>query len=293
MIKQAILITAYKNYHHLDELITFFDQNFEIYIHIDKKSKISEQELSKLRAINNVRLISQKYRVKWGGFNHLKSILYLVEQALKNSENQYFHLITGHDFPKKKIDDFLNYFNKNNKEEYLNYYYFPNDGWFDNGGLDRIEYFNFYDILNAKKPKQNGLIRRLIKFQKIIGFKRKISSKIPKFYVGSTYRSLSRSCINHVLDFTKQNKYVLNRFKYTFCAEEFYFQTIIMNSKFSKNVINNNLRYIDWQARNGNKPAILDDTDYEKLTKSESFFARKFEYPLSFNLLSKIKENLL
>lgn len=37
-MKQAILITAYKNYHHLEEIIAFFDDDFEIYIHIDRKS---------------------------------------------------------------------------------------------------------------------------------------------------------------------------------------------------------------------------------------------------------------
>lgn len=293
MIKQAILITAYKNYHHLEELITFFDHNFELYIHIDKKSKISEQELSKFRANNNVRLVSQKYRVNWGGFNHLKSILYLVEQALKNSENQYFHLITGHDFPIKKVKEFVNYFNNNKHIEHINYFEVPRKGWANNEGMDRLEYFNFNDLLDAKVPKQNGLIKKIIRIQKRIGFKRSISSMMPKIYGGSTYWSLSRSCLNHVLDYTNQNKYVLNRFKYTLCPEEFYFQTVIMNSRFANNVTNTNLRYIDWEARNGNNPAILDDTDFEKIAKSESFFARKFEYPLSINLLSKIKEELL
>lgn len=290
MIKQAILITAYKNYHHLGELIASFDHNFELYIHIDKKSKISEQELYKFRANNNVKLISQKYRVNWGGFNHLKCILYLVEQALKNSENQYFHLITGHDFPIKKIDDFINYFNNNNQVEHINYFDIPRKDWADNGGIDRIVYFNLYDIFNAKNINQNRLINRIVKLQKIIGFKRSISSIMPKIYGGSTYWSLSRACIEHVLDFTKQNKYVLNRFKYTLCPEEFYFQTIIINSGFAGNVINNNLRYIDWNYRNGNRPSVLDDSDYENILNSNAFFARKFEYPISLVLLKKIKK---
>jgi hypothetical protein len=126
--------------------------------------------------------------------------------------------------------------------------------------------------------------------QKIIGFKRSISSIMPKIYGGSTYWSLSRACIEHVLDFTKQNKYVLNRFKYTLCPEEFYFQTIIINSGFAGNVINNNLRYIDWNYRNGNRPSVLDDSDYENILNSNAFFARKFEYPISLVLLKKIKK---
>ena len=101
-MKQAILITAYKNYHHLEEIIQCFDVNFEIYIHLDKKSKISKEELARLKGYNIVKSIAQKYSVNWGGFNHLKSILYLTEKALQSQDNHYFHLITGHDFPIKK-----------------------------------------------------------------------------------------------------------------------------------------------------------------------------------------------
>jgi hypothetical protein len=290
-MKQAILITAYKNYHHLEEIILCFDANFELYIHLDKKSKISETELSHLRKYEIVKLLEQKYKVNWGGFNHLKSILHLTKQALKNPENHYFHLITGHDFPVKKSAYFLSFF-KDNSGEYIDYHTIPKFGGADNGYMDRIDYYNFYDILDYKKFKQFQRIKFFIKFQKRLGFKRKISIRMPKLYGGSTYWSLSRECVSYVIDFTQRNKFVLNRFKYTLCAEEFYFQTIIMNSNFANNVANDNLRHIDWVARNGNNPAVLDETDFEKLKVTNAVFARKFDYPQSIGLLNKIKKLL-
>lgn len=287
-LKHAILITAYKNYHHLEEIIKCFDANFELFIHIDKKSNISDIELTNLRKHEIVKLVEQKYKVNWGGFNHLKSILYLTEEALKNTEIGYFHLISGHDFPLKKASHFLDLF-QNTDVEYLTYGNVPTIGAADNGNMDRIEYYNFYDLLNAKNSKQNGRIRRLVRIQKRLGFKRKISAKMPKLYYGSTWWSLSRACVSYVIDFTKKNKFVLNRFKHTLCSEEFYFQTIIINSAFAEKVTNNNLRHIDWVARNGNNPAILDETDYDKLVQTDALFARKFEYPMSIGLLDKIK----
>ncbi|MFV8325993.1 beta-1,6-N-acetylglucosaminyltransferase [Flavobacterium sp. ZS1P14] len=287
-MKQAILITAYKNYHHLREIINFFDTNFELYIHIDKKSKISKMELDNLRKHDIVKLVSQKYNVNWGGFNHLKSILYLTEQGLRNPENKYFHLISGHDFPIKNRSYFIEFF-KNNNVEYMNYCTIPKIGCADNENMDRIEYYNFYDIWNAKTPRENVIIKRFVEIQKRIGFKRLISSRMPKLYGGSTWWSLSRDCVSYVITYTKKNKYVLNRLKYTLCSEEFYFQTVIMNSNFAGKVDNNDLRYIDWAARNGNNPAILDDTDYEKLVQTEALFARRFEYPYSIGLINKIK----
>ena len=288
-MKHAILITAYKNYHHLEEIIQCFDDNFELYIHLDKKSKISENELTKLKSNDAVKLVSQKYKVNWGGFYHLKSILYLTEQALKNPENQYFHLITGHDFPIKKASYFGEFF-ENNDAEYMEYYTIPKMGHADNNNMDRIEYFNFHDLWNSKIHKQFEKIRLIIRLQKRLGFKRKLSSKMPKLYGGSTYWSLSRECLEYVLEFTQKNKWVLNRFKYTLCAEEFYFQTLIMNSNFAPKVVNDNLRHIDWVARNGNNPAVLDETDFEKLEETNAVFARKFDYPQSIGLLNKIKK---
>jgi hypothetical protein len=287
-MKQAILITAYKNYHHLEEIIHCFDANFELYIHLDKKSKISDIELTNLRKYDSVKLVEQKYKVNWGGFYHLKSILYLTEQALKNPENRYFHLITGHDFPIKKSAYFLDFF-KDNDNEYIDYWTLPKIGGADNGNMDRIEYYNFFDLWDFKIHKQHEKIKLAIRIQKRLGFKRKIAAKMPKLYGGSTYWSLSRECVSYVTEFSQKKKFVLNRFKYTLCAEEFYFQTLIMNSNFASKVANDNLRHIDWVARNGNNPAVLDETDFEKLQKTNAVFARKFDYPQSIGLLNKIK----
>ncbi len=286
-MKQAILITAYKNYHHLEEIIRFFDNNFEVYIHLDKKSKISVAELASLKKYNVVKLISQKYKVNWGGFNHLKSILYLAEQSLKNPDIQYFHLISGHDFSIKKKNQFADFF-QNNQAQYLEFYDIPKVGGADNGNMDRIEYYNFYDLFDPKSG-QSYYIRFFIRLQKRLGFKRSFSTKFPKLYGGSTWWSLSRECLDYVVTYTRKNKWVLNRFRHTLCSEEFYFQTVIMNSPFAEKVVNDNLRYIDWVARNGNNPAVLDETDFEKVMDSNAFFARKFEYPVSEKLMNRVK----
>jgi hypothetical protein len=290
-MKQAILITAYKNYHHLEEIIHCFDNNFELYIHLDKKSKISDAALSRLEKYEIVKLVEQKYKVNWGGFNHLKSILYLTEQALKNPDNQYFHLITGHDFPVKDSAYFMEFFKKNRNSEFMNYFNFPDakSGWSGNNGMDRIVYYNFHDVWDFKNYKEHKRISLVLRLQKRLGFKRGLSSKMPRLYGGSTYWSLSRECLEYVVAFTKKNEWVLNRFKYTLCAEEFYFQTLIMNSDFAAKVVNDNLRHIDWVARNGNNPAILDETDFEKLKETKAVFARKIDYPQSIGLLNKLK----
>lgn len=288
---QAILITAYTNFDHLEQIIKFFDSNFEIFIHIDKKSTISQIDLNALKEYQHVKVVSRKFKVNWGGRNHLKSILFLCELALNNPKNHYFHLISGHDFPTKKKSFFIDFF-KDNTTQYLNHFDFPSKLWKGNGGLDRINYFNFYDLLDAKKLKEKHLILWAVKWQKKIGFQRKKSFTVPKLYAGETWWSLNRDCLEYVVDYTKEEKGLMKRLKNTFCSEELYFQTVIMNSKFANKVENNNLRFIDWDNRNGNSPAILDGSDFEKIKASDSLFARKFDFPISNELLLSLMLDL-
>lgn len=289
---QAILITAYKNIEHLEEIVDFFGEGFNIYIHIDKKSKIAHQSIDKLLKNKNIASISQRYKINWGGLNHLLAILDLAEQAFANDRNEYFHLITGHDFPIKSKNYFSDFFNRNKHSNYMEYHKLPYADW-PEGGMDRLSRYNLYDLIDGRTGSKEILLKRFSKLQKLLGIKRRLSNNFPDQYGGSTYWSLNREALEYTFYFMKNNPEYLKRFKYTFCAEEIFFQTILLNSPLKDKIINNNLRFIVWENRNGNFPANLDNTDYNDIKKSEALFARKFEYPASIGLLSLIKQNIL
>ncbi len=294
-MKQAILITAYKNFAHLVDIIDFFDDSFYIYIHIDKKSKISQKIYKELQTNVYVKMVSQKFVVNWGGLNHLKSILFLGEAALKNKDIQYFHLISGQDFPIKNIIQFKKMIDDSKAKGFLEYFEIPTKGWGnENGGLDRVTYYHLYDVLNAKKHIK--WMWKFVNLQKKLHVKRSIANKTPKLYGGSTWWSLSRGVLQYVVDYTSKKPYLFNRLKYTFCPEEIYFQTVIMNSAFSKQIINNNLRYIDWNpdrvGKHNPSPAILNLSDFEKISTSDKLFARKFEKPTSDILKAAVQKSI-
>lgn len=287
-MKQGILITAYKNFDHLYDIANYFDNNFEIYIHLDKKQKISKKEFSRLQSLSTVKLISRKYKVNWGGLNHLRCILYLSKEAIKNNALDTFHLISGHDFPIKSTTYFLDFFEKNKNIDYLDYVKLPYDKWRENG-FYRLKYYHLYDMLDGKKYR--SLIFKLVEFQKKHKIIRPITKKTPALYGGETWWSLSRETLEYVLNYTKTKPYLLRRFKYSFCSEEIYIHTVIMNSSHALKVMNNNLRFIDWEKRNGNFPANLDVTDLEAIKVSENLFARKFEFPVSGELKQVLINN--
>lgn len=281
--KHAILITAYKNFDYLIDLINYFDTSFNIYIHIDKKNNPSKEIEEKICSTKNVKFLSYRYKVNWGGINHLKACILLSNEALKDQSNLYFHLITGQDHPIKPPHIYKKFLDSPKKRDYLLYFEMPTKNWLD-GGMYRVEYYNFYDLFDAKKESGKKWIVKLRNIQKKLHFKRSISPKIPKLYGGRTYWTLTRNTLQYVIDFTKEQNYLMNRMKYTLCPEEIYFHTVIMNSEYSNNVVNDDLRYIDWDSGRGGYPAILDSSDLEAILLSNKLFARKFESPSSDRL---------
>lgn len=285
-MKQAFLITAYKNFHHLKSIIEYFDDNCSFYIHIDKKSNISEEEILGLKQSSKKVFISQAFKTNWGGVNHLKCTLLLLKEALQNTETEYIHLISGHDFPIKSSVHFSDFFKKHKGSQFMEHFSLPTKIW-ENGGMDRLQYYNLYDIIDGK-GKYQSYIRKFINLQKKIGFKRSLKFDNISLHGGSTWWTLSFDCCKYINDYNEINPNFIKLFEYTFCAEEIFFQTIIMNSPFKNSVVNDNLRYIDWEFRNGNVPAVLDDSDFLKLKESNHLFARRFEYPISSNLVTKL-----
>lgn len=284
---QAILITAYKNYEHLLKLVGFFDENFAIYIHIDKKSTITSQQITSLLAKPRVLLVSQTYTVNWGGINHLLAIIELAQAALGNEDNSYFHLITGHDYPAKSLAQIIDFAQTNKDKSFMEYHPIPYSAWPENG-VDRLSRYNMYDLIDARKGMGERLVKGFSKIQKAIGFTRSFANDFPPQYGGSSYWSLSREAMEYVFKYIEQHPKYLKRFRYSFCSEEIFFQTILLNSPLKNKIVNDNLRFILWEERNGNFPANLDTSDYKSIMTSNALFARKFEYPTSQSLLEKM-----
>lgn len=94
--------------------------------------------------------------------------------------------------------------------------------------------------------------------------------------------------VRYAADYKKHSKGFGHALKFCSIPEEFFFQTLFMNSKYADYVVKNHLRYTDWEYRNGSKPAILDTTDFDKIKKSDRFFARKIDEKISGELISKI-----
>lgn len=286
-MKHAILIIAHDNLAYLNRLVDYFDEDFSIYIHLDRKSKFPKKQIENIEKKRNVAFVSRKYKTNWGGFNILKAELYLIKRALKNNDADYFHLISGQDIPTKSIDDFKFFFEGNRGREFIEYGKFPRLEWED-GSFVRFQYYRPYDLFNCKSYRGQNICNKIIGFQQKYHFVRRLPLQFKILYGGSAWFSLSRDCVRYVINYTKEHPSYYNRLKYTFAPDETYINTILLHSPFKSKIKNNNLRYIDWTGRNNSFPSILNETDYQSIKKRKVFFARKIILPTSQKLIDKL-----
>lgn len=288
------LILAHKNPLQLARLVDRLHYDGSaIYIHIDKKVDISDFTRV-LEDKEGVYFVNKRVSANWGAFSLVEATLNgLTEMRNKHKDMDYVTLLSGQDYPIKKKDVIIEYFKKNKGKEFLHFDPFPTKE-LPKGGMDRIEYYYDYDNNIMEKNKYEVEMHSL-------GIKRQFIENM-KPYHGSQWWSLSRKCIEYVLDYIEQNKEITNFYRYTRFSDEQVFQTIIMNSSYAKNVVNNNLRYIDWSTvdrstldwiHNPPHPRVFTIYDYKRFLKSKHLFARKFDENIDYTILDKIDSEIL
>ena len=123
--------------------------------------------------------------------------------------------------------------------------------------------------------------------QRKVGIQRSLKD-LPPLFGGSSWWSLTTTCVAWVLQYVDEHPELLRRLWMTHVPEEVFFPTVVMASPFADRVVNDHLRYMDWTPRNGNNPAVLDMSDAERIDRSGKLFARKLDHPVSTHLMEHL-----
>jgi hypothetical protein len=289
LMRHAFLITAYKDPDALVELIDDLGPSAMVHIHWDRKSRISKDDIRRISAKDQVKTFSRRYKVNWGSTRHLLAILDLARQAILDPEVERVHAITGSDRPILPPDKFTVFFNQHRQSEFIAGTSLPTPSW-EGGGLQRLTLYHPLDFLDVKRLNHARVRNLFLKIQRLSKVQRSLR-EMPPLYGGSTWWSLTRECLAHMLHRIDSDGKILRRMRMTHIPEEILFHTLIMDSPFAQNVVGDDLRYIDWNERNGNVPAVLDITDLPKILASGKLFARKLERPISTELIAQLRKH--
>ena len=285
-MKITYLILAHDEPAHLERMIEALDHpNAEFIIHIDKKSNTRSFFTGKLQGFKNVFFLKKRLPVSWGGFSMVEATLNLVRAALRQNKKGYLILLSGHDFPVKPADYIYNFLVSNYGTEFLESFALPYSTWDMNGGLGRIAYYWFIDKVGLDDS------RRLYYIQKKAGLIRPYFQDFTP-YGGAQWWTLTCECADYIVKYIRFNTVYKEFYELTYIPDEMFFHSIILNSPFKKNVLNNNLRYIDWNT-GPEYPRVLTNDDLEKIIGSERLWARKFSSAKDYGILDQIEKTII
>jgi len=280
-MKQAFLITAYKNFTGLFELVSLLARDACVYVHIDKSGEITKEQIEELNKVQHCQAISH-YKIAWGGFCHVSAILDLLKLACDNPEVSYVHVMTGEDMLLKTVRRL-------------------DDKYLDNAGIymdcipmkdftpqvqKRYYYHNWFADKNVKNPLLWQLQNVTVNLQKLLGVKRSHLGEFSneQIYKGLVYVSMPRAAALYVTEYCMKHPEFLKDLRDCQIPEEFFFQTLLMNSEYAADVSGDRIRYVNWEKGDGGSPAYLDMGDYDAIREGDYDFARKFHPEISKEL---------
>jgi hypothetical protein len=269
-VRIAIMMLIHDNEQQTQRLIDHLSGDFDIYVHIDKRYSLN------IRGSKNI-FVYRKYKTYHGSFEQIIATLYLLKKAFEKGYDRYI-LISGQDLPVKSNAEIKIFF-ENNTNEYVEIFKIPRtDGGNPNPTINRMTQYH-----------------RIQKWNIFLRLRRKINHVIDKelrrdedydFYGGSNWTNYTHECVKKIFQYLEKDKKYINRFKWTSCADEIFYQTIL-NKINDIYIINTSLRYVDWES-GPEFPRILREEDYEKIIGSKALFGRKFDENIDRTIIDRI-----
>ncbi|WP_194091530.1 beta-1,6-N-acetylglucosaminyltransferase [Vibrio hibernica] len=241
MNKIAYLIQCHKGYKQILKLVDKLkcEDLVDIYIHVDCKSlKLKELLSSFYVEDERVTIIPFSVSVFWSDISQVHATLESLEFII-NISDCYTHIsfISGEDWPLKSSYSIVEFLNENRNANFLSYEAIGNYRW-------RLIQYNFLTgKINTRRWYFKFLRAFLKTMQGLLCIKR-TTLKNKVLYKGSCWFTLTPDAISFIL---KSKDKRLEPYIYSSCGDEHFFQIELLNSRFKSEIVNNNLRYIEFK----------------------------------------------
>lgn len=285
----AYMIIAHNQFLLLERLIkSLDDKRNDIYIHIDKKVKDFDfDRIKNAMRYSSIYFTDVRYSIKWASFDMVKAEYVLLEKVFENDKKyDYVHLISGFDLPIKSNDYIHSFFEKNNGKEFVHF----TRKELNSHEIDRVKAYHF--AMGRRNYFNRFITYFESKFANLLKINRIKNLEVQK---GSQWFSITSEFAEYILS---QKDFIYKQFHHTFIPDEFFVQTLLINSKYKNNLYMNDfddnheacMRLIDWKR---GSPYIWHIGDFEEIKNSPCIFARKFDFNIDNEIIEKVINDLL
>lgn len=274
-------IICHSNNNILRTTIEILSEDNDIYLHVDKKTDIKNFD----EYNDRVHFINDRINVIWGHYSMIECMLKLMREARK-ADYDYICLLSGDCLPLKDSNGIKEFFIDHRGKEFIGI----QKNYNTNQLINHVKYR--YSSIYLKKDKNlfETILSKVEKATRSLRVNHGYE-KLPQLYKGCVWFSISREFCNYIFEYLQENDWFVKAFLHTGCADEVFFQTIVMNSKYKDRVYGYDseeddnrmaLRYIDWNSKSS-YPKTLTEDDFEKIKLSNCLFGRKFDSDLDID----------
>ncbi|MGG1635381.1 beta-1,6-N-acetylglucosaminyltransferase [Paenibacillus sp. NRS-1760] len=283
-MKSALPSTAYILQIHKNpaQVNTFISQltatdTADVYVHIDKKNY--DEVSPKINRSPRINVLEESCNVKWGDISQVDATIMLLRKVLTSKvDYDFVCLRSGQDLLVK--NGLKVHLMENPNKIFMSAKFIHdrdisaahvNMKWFDSA---RRQYNTFHPLRIFR-----SIMLKLYKKGLVLFPNRQLMPNNYLLYHGSSWFCIPIEVARFIIDFIDQNKWYYQYFKNALCPDEWFFQTLVMNSKYADQVANDNLTYLKWgeEYNNSNHPINLSFKDIDSIEKSNKYFARKFD----------------
>jgi len=272
----CILVVAHNQEELLLQLLAKLQHpQVRVFVHIDKKSQPLYEKLATIQP--SINLIQNRVDVKWAHITQLQAYFASYKEIVAAGHSfDHFLVISGQDYPVVSMAEMVNYLSKQTNKSFLSYVPLSKEGWA--GARKRYRYHYYI--------RMEKLWRGLMM---LTGIRREFPFGLKPFG-GSQWINLCRKHMDYIIDFCDKHVSLMNFMTTVRFPEEMLLQTLLLNSEYKNDCINDDLRFIKWIHGKSN-PEILKAEYFDEIKDGGiKFFARKMEKQQSASLLVLLNE---
>ncbi len=247
----------------------------------------------------NVHYLSRR-PFRYATFDHVQVTLdglrWLSERAIP------FHhvvLLTGQCYPLMSAERIEEFFSTYRHRSLITSQPLPVAGWPD-GGFARVNallYGRSTDrlprALRRCLPERSGWFAipkpGLVLHRCGAKLRVRVPRSVGTLYGGGPYWALAHHHAEYILSAADP---FVRFFKRSHIPDELFFQTMLANSQWRSELVNDSIHEIDWQRGRGMSPHTWTIDDLDRLTGSSRPFARKFDLSCDHDVLDAIDSNI-